>query len=302
MEMQVNPVLSAAHLAFIGAGSMAEAIIRGLIHTNKIPASQISAINRSNTQRLAALQEKYGIDAASFDHEPQAAEQYIRQADIIVLAVKPKDAAGSIARLRALLCTDEPKLIISVLAGTSIATIHMLLGRPLPIIRTMPNTSSSIGAGATGLCCSTQVSDSERQIALEIFEAIGVVCEVEERWMDLVTGLSGSGPAYVYSFVEGLVQGGIAGGLTPETARMLAIQTVAGAAEMLRTTGEEPGELRRQVTSPNGTTQAALEWLTDRGFTDAVAGAVLRAAERSREIGDQLTREAWAADSESPVD
>lgn len=274
-------------MTFIGAGSMAEAIIRGLVGTGKTPAANICAFNRSNEAQLAKLKEHYGIQTGS---DPQTTERFIRQADVLVLTVKPKDAAAALHNFRHLL--NERQLLVSVVAGLSIATMHKLLGKELPVIRTMPNTSSTIGLGATGISFSANVDHTGRSLGLEIFQAIGEVCVVEEQQLDIVTGVSGSGPAYVYYLMEAMIRGGIEGGLSPEAARRLTVQTVLGAAQMVKTTQEEPAELRRKVTSPNGTTQAALETLDRFQFGAALTQAVLRAAERAREMGAEISRKA----------
>jgi pyrroline-5-carboxylate reductase len=278
-------------MTFIGAGSIAEAIIRGLLETGKAAAGQICAINRSDEARLTALRERYGIETAS---EADAKERMIRRADLLVLAMKPKDVAECLKNIRHLI--GERQIVVSVVAGLSIATIHALLGRSLPVIRAMPNTSCTIGLSATGICFSDGVDEAARALALEMFRSVGAAIVVEEKLMDIVTGVSGSGPAYVYYLMEAMIRGGIEGGLSPEAARELTVQTVLGAAQMVRATLEEPAELRRKVTSPNGTTQAALRTLDGYRFGEAVANAVQRAAERAREMGAEISE---AADAES---
>lgn len=282
--------LKAPRITFIGAGSMAEAIIRGLVEKSIVPSSQIYAVNRSNQESMTQLQARYSIHTCTLLSQPEESAKFIAQADIIILAMKPKDAKNALVPLRNLF--SHRQLIISVLAGTSIALLQTVLGMQLPVIRTMPNTSSSIGQGVTGISYSSEVDDTQREIGLSIFQAIGQVCVVEEHLLDIVTGLSGSGPAYVYYFIEALIRGGVEGGLSSESARQLAVQTVLGAAAMVEATGEEPAELRRKVTSPNGTTQAALEFMDLHQFSDTVRGAVLRSKERAIEIGQQLSKEA----------
>ncbi|WP_223066674.1 pyrroline-5-carboxylate reductase [Paenibacillus caui] len=273
-------------IVFHGAGSMAEAIVRGLISTGTSKPGTIAMLNRSNRERLQALSDRYGVHTAN---EPADKEKLLAEAEIIVLAMKPKDAGAAIKLLGPLL--HDGQLIVSVVAGLSIRTIQTLLGQKLPVARTMPNTSSTIGLGATGISFSEEVTDDLRHRTLSIFEAVGTVSVIPEEQMDILTGVSGSGPAYVYFMMEAMIAAGIEGGLTPEQSRELTVQTVLGAASMMRETGEEPAELRRAITSPGGTTQAALEVLAQQGFPEAVKRAVHRAAERSREMGAAIEEE-----------
>ena len=266
-------------ICFIGAGSMSEAIVRGLTKLNKNP-EKITMINRGNLQVLHHLHRAYGvIGAVEEEHRQQA----ITEADIIVLAMKPKDAVEAIRMYRTLLQPNQ--LLISVIAGLSIRSISTLTGISLPIVRCMPNTSSTIGLGATGISYSEGVSVEQRQLARDIFESTGIACEVEESLLDIVTGVSGSGPAYIYYVMEAMIAGGISGGLDESTARLLTVQTVLGAANMVLQTEENPADLRKKVTSPGGTTQAALELMSANGVSDHISKAVLRAAERAGELG-----------------
>ncbi|MDF2667749.1 MAG: pyrroline-5-carboxylate reductase [Paenibacillus sp.] len=278
-----SSVLSDRHICFVGAGSMAEALFRGLIGRGFIAAERISVVNRNNHERLQQLQQTYGVTTAEGQAEK---DRFVREADIVVLAMKPKDAGGAIAELSSLL-TDK-QLIVSVIAGLSTATIQSLLGGSYNIIRTMPNTSSTIGLGATGVSFSSGVSTDEREMGLALFNAVGSAVVVEESLLEIVTGVSGSGPAYIYYMMEAMMEAGVRGGLTAETARELTIQTVIGAAEMVRVTGEDPAELRRKVTSPNGATQAAIAVLDDHQFSTGVIKSVHRSAERSQEMGAEI--------------
>ncbi|WP_127586591.1 pyrroline-5-carboxylate reductase [Paenibacillus koleovorans] len=275
--------LAECQICFIGAGSMAEAIFRGLIGRNIVDAARIQVVNRQDNEKLLRLQETYGVSTS----ERQAdKDRFIREADIVVLAMKPKDAGSGIAAIRPLL--RENQLIVSVVAGLSISTIESLLDGTFPIVRTMPNTSSTIGLGAAGVSFSPAVTPEQREMGLELFRAVGEAVEVEEPLMEIVTGVSGSGPAYIYYMMEAMIAAGVRDGLSPETARQLTIQTVLGAAEMVRVTGEDPADLRRKVTSPNGATQAALQKMDEYRFTEGVMNAVRRSAERSREMGDDI--------------
>jgi pyrroline-5-carboxylate reductase len=277
--------LSDSKITFVGAGSMAEAIVRGLVSVQPDSAANVYVTNRSNTAQLEKLHELYGVQYVT---DPADKNKVVQNADIVILAFKPKDAVEGLIGLKSYLRKEQ--LIVSVIAGLSMATIEAILGvSGQPIVRTMPNTSSTIGLGATGLSFSAAVTEEQRQLALEMFETTGIVSVVKESLLDIVTGVSGSGPAYIYYMMEAMIAGGVQGGLSPEEARRLTVQTVLGAAQMVETTGEDPADLRRKVTSPNGTTQAALEKLASYEFETAVSQAVLRAAERASEIGSALS-------------
>ncbi|WP_166239484.1 pyrroline-5-carboxylate reductase [Paenibacillus turpanensis] len=272
-------------LCFVGAGSMAEALVRGLIEKKKSLPGYISMTNRSNAERLHDLRMRYGVRVPQEDGSTTS-ESLIASADIVFLCMKPKDVVSAMDGLRPLLRPEQ--LIVSVVAGLSIETMQQLLGREQAVVRTMPNTSSTIGLGATGICFSASVSEWQREIAIEIFESMSIVCPVEEHLINTVTGVSGSGPAYVYYLIEAMVAAGISGGLTEEQSKQLVVQTVLGAAEMVKTTGEDPAALRKGVTSPNGTTYAALEVLAQHNFLPGMVSAVMRASDRAREMGGEI--------------
>lgn len=272
-------------LAFYGAGSMAEAIVKGMLDRRLALPEQLVMINRSNAERLHELRQQYGV--ATPDTEDDKLHQ-LHEADVIFLAVKPKDAQEALLKLRDVVKSGQ--LIISVIAGLSISTMEQLLAKPISIVRTMPNTSSTIGLGATGLSFSDKVTKAQQDMAIEIFHSLGVTIVVEEPLLDTVTGLSGTGPAYIYYMMEAMIQAGHALGLDEADARKLTVQTVLGAARMVQITGEEPAELRRKVTSPGGTTQAAIETLEQHRFTDSVMKAVSRAKQRAGELGAMIER------------
>ncbi|WP_238652964.1 pyrroline-5-carboxylate reductase [Paenibacillus piscarius] len=273
-------------IVFYGAGSMAEAIVRGMIARNVVEASRIIMLNRSSNERLAELRSRYGV--LGYNAGEQKTEA-LRSAPVIVLAMKPKDAAEALRSLGPLLSPDQ--LVISVIAGLTIRTMQGLLGTAQPVVRSMPNTSSSIGLGATGIAFSKEVSEESRRTALNIFEAVGLTAVIDEERMETLTGISGSGPAYIYYMMEAMIAAGIRGGLPLEQSRELTVQTVLGAARMVQQTGEEPAALRKKVTSPNGSTQAAIEVLERGDFFETVISAVSRCAERSREMGAALDNE-----------
>ncbi|MGG4551091.1 pyrroline-5-carboxylate reductase [Paenibacillus humicus] len=281
--MTINNTNNAPSICFYGAGSMAEAIVRGLIHRKVAPPESITMLNRSNQERLAHLESAYGIKTGRSDAEKESS---LISASVIVLAMKPKDAGEALKVLGPKL--NQEQLIVSVIAGLSISTIQALLGYKAPIARTMPNTSSSIGFGATGISFSAEVNETQTAQVLKMFEAVGTVQVIPEEQMEILTGVSGSGPAYIYYMMEAMIEAGIEGGLSVEQARELTVQTVLGAAAMMKETGEEPAKLRKDITSPNGSTQAALETLAAGSFNATVKAAVHRAAERSKEMGEAV--------------
>lgn len=285
--MTDNNKLSNLSIVFYGAGSMAEAILRGLVEAKLTAPANITVLNRSNAERLRELSERYGVVPAIEDNRKLEA---LKNADVVFLGMKPKDAAAALRSLRPLLRPEQ--LLVSVIAGLSIATMHQLLERPQPIVRTMPNTSSTIGLGATGISFSETVDEAQRAASLAMFDAVGMSVVVEEPLIEAVTGVSGSGPAYVYFLMEAMIDAGVQLGLSREAAVALTVQTVRGAGEMVKLTGEEPGELRRKVTSPNGSTFAALEVMRQFDFQEGMNKAILRCAERAREMGEAIRAEA----------
>jgi len=282
-----KPEIGSLRLIFYGAGSMAEAIMRGLLDRGLTQPEQIGVMNRQNADRLNELSDRYGVRPAI---DVNAKQTMLREADVIFLTMKPKDAAEAIKRLSGIAAPHQ--LIVSVIAGLSISTMESLFGRKMAIVRTMPNTSSTIGLGATGISFSSSVTAEQKTIAEAMFQSVGLTAVVDEPLLDVVTGVSGSGPAYVYYMMEAMIEAGRKLGLTGDAARELTVQTVLGAASMVKATGENPAELRRKVTSPNGTTQAALETLDAHGFSEGIVKAVERAAERAAELGADIERSA----------
>ncbi|MDE2280329.1 MAG: pyrroline-5-carboxylate reductase, partial [Xanthomonadaceae bacterium] len=214
----------------------------------------------------------------------------VTDADVVVLAVKPQAMPKVHAELRLAVQGRRP-LLISIAAGVRLEQLERWLGN-LPIVRCMPNTPALIGAGATGLCANSRVSPVQKAQAQHIMDAAGLTRWIaDESLMDTVTALSGSGPAYFFALVEALEDAAVAQGLPRETARALAAQTCLGAGRMLVESGEDPAELRRRVTSPNGTTQAALESFAADGLPRMAARAVAAATRRGAELADALDKE-----------
>ena len=263
-------------LTFIGAGAMGEALARGLIGAGLYAPADITFFD-VNPARVASLAQNLG---ARVTDSPVEA---VSDAEVILVAVKPYHIGGALEPLRTLVSTDQ--LVISVAAGFSTAHLEACFADEVPVVRAMPNTPALVGAAATAICCGRFAGDKELAIAKNIFEAIGLCIETDEKLMDAVTGVSGSGPAYVFNFIEALADGGVRAGLGRAVAMKLAAQTVMGAAQMVIETGEHPGVLKDRVASPGGTTIAGLHELERGGFRGIVMDAVVAASERSREMG-----------------
>lgn len=274
-------MLEDQRLFFLGAGAISAAMVRGLLATGALPARQVTVSTRQNTYRVHTLHATYGV-IASVDKAAEAAA-----ADIVVLAVKPLDVPRALEEVRHALSARQ--LLISVAAGITTATIEGALAQPVPVIRAMPNTSCLVQESATALARGRWATDEHLALAGHIFAAIGTVTAVEEQAMDAVTGLAGTGPAYIYYVAEALLAAGTAVGLDEQTSRELVLQTLVGAATMLRTTGQHPADLRREVTSPNGTTMAGIGVLDAAGVRDTLIEAVRRATDRASELGRQVT-------------
>lgn len=263
-------------IAFIGAGSMTEALVAGMLAAGVTDAQHMYATDILPARR-DYMHTRYGIQVSD---ENRAAAGW---GQILILSVEPQDLDDVLDEIKP--CLRHDCMIVSVAAGYPIAKLHARLTANLPIVRAMPNTPSNILAGVTALTFGAAVTDLHRTVARIIFEAVGIVVIVEEALMDAVTGLSGSGPAYIYVMIEALADGGVRMGLPREVAEMLAAQTVLGSARMLLESGEHPGRLKDRITSPAGTTIAGIERLEAGQFRAALMSAVEAATIRSRELG-----------------
>jgi len=261
-------------VVFIGAGSMAEAMISGWINNKTFQANDIYISNRSDINRLLALREKYGVQILTD-------KERIREADLIVLAVKPKDVRDAMEKIKPYVSNETA--ILTILAGISIETITEGLGMR-PVARVMPNTSATIGMSASGISFNHLVTEERKQSFITLLQAIGLVFEVEEDQLHAITALSGSGPAYIYYLIEAFEQVGSQFGLSKEIVRDLMVQTIAGSASMLSTIKEEPTLLRQKVTSPGGTTEAGIKALEQNNFIDTIFACVQSAEAKSREL------------------
>jgi len=265
---------SDSEIAVIGAGVMGEALISALI-TYGISPSKIT-ISEKRKERADELMARYKV--ANSDLAANVA-----QSDVILLVVKPQDMPAVLSEIKTSI--RKGVLVISFVAGKRIRDIADQIGTSAnPVIRVMPNTPTLVGAGMSAISCCGLVTQDHRNFTLGFLGAVGKVIEVEEELQDAVTATSGSGPAYFFRFVEAMVDGAIALGLSKEDATTLTIQTIVGAAKLLDQSGDSPTVLREKVTSPNGTTFAALNSFNDSAISETVAKAMKAARDRSQEL------------------
>ncbi len=267
-------------LAFIGAGNMAEALIRGLIGTGAARPDEISASDR-RLDRLDELHKLHGIRTGDNMAVTKAS-------DVVILSVKPQVMDKVLQEIAPAITRD--KLVISIAAGVPIEAIERRLHPPARIIRTMPNTPALVGAGATALAAGEHATEQDLQVAEKIFNSVGKSVVLDEVLLDAVTGLSGSGPAYVFLIIEALSDAGVKVGLSRYNAQALAAQTVLGSAKLLLETGEHPGMLKDRVTSPGGTAIAGLHTLEAGGLRTTLINAVEAATQRSKELGEEFLK------------
>jgi len=262
-------------IAVIGAGKMGSALLEGMIQGGIVSPQEIVAAD-SDQAKLTQLREHLGIETTT-------ANRNAATADILLLAVKPQVIGEVLEEIAGVLIPTT--LIISIAAGITLDFITRHLIPEVRVIRAMPNTPAMIGEGATALAPGRGVSADDLAHAQQIFSAVGRVVVVKEGLMDAVTGLSGSGPAYVFTIIEALADGGVAMGLDRETARILAVQTVVGSAKLLLNRPLHPGELRDMVTSPGGTTIAGIRALEEGKIRATLMAAVEAATKRSEILG-----------------
>lgn len=272
----------ANRVTFIGAGNMAGAIIGGMIESG-FSADNITATS-CHDARLAPLRERLGIHTTT-DNVAAVAE-----ADVVILAVKPQVMRQVCEDLHDAIQARRP-LVISVAAGLSAETLERWLGGDLPLVRCMPNTPSLVGAGASGLYANARVDEARRHLATELMEAVGLVEWVDdESLLEAVTAVSGSAPAYFFLMFEAMEAAGVEQGLPAQTARRLAMQTAFGAAKMAMASNESPAQLKRNVMSPGGTTERAIEHLEQAGLRTILAEAMNACAKRAGEMAIELDK------------
>lgn len=263
-------------VGIIGAGNMGEALIKGLLRSNLVRSYEIIASART-AKRVRCLEKTYGI------HTTRNNLLVTSACDTVVLAVKPQDMEGVCSRIRRALTKDH--LVISIAAGIDFARLRKLLGTKPRLIRVMPNLPAVIDLGISAIFCGPRMPERYRRFAHQIFQAVGQTVDVrEERLMDVITGLSGTGPAYFFAMMEALRDAGRKLGLTEQMSNLLTLQTAVGAAEMALASGTPPEELRRQVTSKKGTTWAAMKIFKRRKFWKTIEDSVRVATRRARQL------------------
>ena len=246
---------------------MGEALIRGLLAAKTVTPQQIIA-HDVRADRLDYLRQTFGIRTGT------------GQADVVILAVKPQQFTAALSSLG----SHPESLFLSILAGVTTSRIERELGGQPRVVRVMPNTPALVGAGAAGICKGAFATDDDLQTAETILGAVGIVVRTEEKLMDAVTALSGSGPAYIFRVAEAMIAAGREQGMSEEMAKQLTLQTIFGAARLLVESGEPPDVLRKKVTSPGGTTEVALKVMSDRKLMEIFRDAIAAAAKRGQEL------------------
>ncbi|WP_411825817.1 pyrroline-5-carboxylate reductase [Luteolibacter sp. AS25] len=263
-------------LGVIGSGKMATALVKGAITSGLIPKENVLGVARSQASRDRFTEATGAVSTSSLD-------EAVENCDVLLLGTKPQDVPTVLGEK--IFKKAGGKLLISVAAGVTLDSLEKMTPSGLRVIRTMPNTPSLVGKGAAGFCRGSRATDEDCEATKALLSAVGLCTEVPEKLMDAVTGVSGSGPAYIYLIIEALADGGVKAGLPRVDALKLAAQTVSGAAEMVIQTGEHPAVLKDQVTSPGGTTIAGVAVLESKNVRSAMIEAVMASCNRAKELG-----------------
>ncbi len=259
----------------IGAGNMGGGLIAGLIAAGRVAAHRITAVDL----RLEALEPLRALGVNTSDR----LQDGIATCDLVIIGLKPQSAAPLLAEMDDHLSADQ--ILVSIMAGVSTASIEAQLSTPIPVVRVMPQMSARLGEAASGICAGAGATAAHLDLVCALFDEVGSSVVVEESQMDAVTGLSGSGPAYIYTVIEAMADGGVKMGLARDVALRLAAQTALGAGRMVLDSGAHPAVLKDQITSPGGTTIAALQQLEEKGLRAALISAVEAATKRAAELG-----------------
>lgn len=271
-------------LGFIGAGNMANAIMRGVIARGIVQPNGVCAFD-VDVDKLNRLSAELGICAAKDNR------QVVLNSDIVILAVKPNTYERVLLEIKD--CLEERHILISIAAGITVDFIKQIIGDRCKVVRTMPNTPALVGEGMTALCTNHDLLPDELRAVKNILHSLGEVEEVPENLMDAVTAVSGSGPAYVAMFIEALADGGVLAGLPRDVAYRMAVQTVIGTARLLIESRKHPGEIKDMVSSPAGTTIEAVRYLEKLGFRSAVIEAVNACMLKAKAIGKNMEGNIW---------
>lgn len=266
----------AVRIGFIGCGKMAQALARGFLDSGIATRADLAGSDIADSA-TKVMRESLGVAICPNNSD------LVARSDAVIIAVKPQSVDALLAEIRGALTEDH--LVVSIAAGVSLTRLASSLGETRRIIRVMPNTPCLVGKGASAFAAGSAATDDDRLLVARLLASVGLAIPVPEALMDAVTGLSGSGPAYIYQVIEALSDGGVQVGLPRDVATKLAAQTVLGAAQMVLETGMHPGQLKDMVTSPGGTTIEGIAVLEQRGVRSAFIDAVARATERSRELG-----------------
>ncbi|MCD6571354.1 MAG: pyrroline-5-carboxylate reductase [Deltaproteobacteria bacterium] len=261
-------------VGFIGAGNMGQALIKGVTKKGVYTSDDIIIFDIAKN-RTDNLRSETGVKVAS------SAADLVKRSKVVILAVKPDKIIPVVNEVRDLL---KNKLVISIAAGIALSVLSNRLGKDARIIRVMPNTPALVLEGVSGIACSGACTDEDIQVANTIFSAVGICISLEENLLDAITGLSGSGPAFCFMFIEALADGGVRAGLPRDIALKIAAATLKGSAQLVLETNNHPGSLKDMVTSPSGTTIEGISVLEKRGFRSAVMDAVFAAYKRSKEM------------------
>ncbi|KAF6241928.1 pyrroline-5-carboxylate reductase [Scenedesmus sp. NREL 46B-D3] len=261
-------------IGFMGSGQMAEALARGLIDRGVVPASQICCSDPAPARKELFR----GLGCTPYDTNFEVA----KNCDVVFVSVKPQYVHSVLSEARPVL--KEDSLVISIAAGITVAQLLEAAGPNARVCRVMPNTPCLVGETAAAMCLGGKATSEDAEIVVALFSAVGKIYQLDEKLLSAVTGLSGSGPAYIYMLIEALADGGVRAGLPRDVAQGLAAQTVYGSAKMVLETGRHPGALKDMVTSPGGTTIAGVHELEKSGFRAACINAVVAAAQRANEL------------------
>jgi pyrroline-5-carboxylate reductase len=272
---EVPAQLPKVRVAVLGAGKMGGILLQAFLKQNLFAAEQIHA-TVGHAERAVALSTQWGVDVSTNNLEAA------KQSDLILLGVKPFQVPGLIDEIRPALTKD--KMLLSFAASVKTRAIEEAAGLEIAVVRAMPNTPSALGAGAAALCRGRYVSAKQMELAERIFETVGRTVTVDEKHMDAVTGLSGSGPAYIYIIIEALAEAGVKVGLSRDVTTQLAAQTAFGAAKMVLETGYHPALLKDAVTTPAGCTIDGILELEEGGLRVTLIKAVMRATERAKQL------------------